>query len=281
MPAVVENLIFDLGFHSGEDTDFYLKKGFSVVGIEANPDLVANATVRFKEALRQGRLHLICGAIAPPSAGEKVDFYANPNNTEWGTIMPDWSSRNEILGYSSQRIEVPRVDIADVFRSHGVPFYLKIDVEGVDRLILEELYSVECLPRYVSVESEKIDFAELGREMELLKGLGYKKFNVVQQSSIPGTKLKTRTIDGQEFEYVFAQHSSGCFGGDLSSPWLTYTEALEAYRVVFQRYKYFGDNSIVLRRLPKTAQQLARMLYRLATGYRGPLPGWFDTHASL
>ncbi len=164
MPAVVENLIFDLGFHSGEDTDFYLKKGFSVVGVEANPDLVANARIRFQDAIAQGRLHLICGAIAPASAGEKVNFYANPNNSGWGTIMPDWSSRNEMLGYSSKRIEVPRVDIAEVYRSHGVPFYLKIDVEGVDRLILEELTSVECLPQYVSVESEKVDFDQLRGE---------------------------------------------------------------------------------------------------------------------
>jgi FkbM family methyltransferase len=281
MPAVVKNLIFDLGFHSGEDTDFYLKKGFSVVGVEANPDLVANAAVRFQDAITQGRLHLISGAIAPASAGEKVVFYANPNNSGWGTIMPDWSSRNEMFGYSSERIEVPRVDIADVYRSHGIPFYLKIDVEGVDRLILEELASVDCLPQYVSVESEKVDFDQLRGELELLKRLGYKKFKVVQQSDIPGTKLRTCTIDGREFEYVFAPHTSGPFGGDLPSPWLTYAEALEEYRAVFRRYKYFGDQSVVLRKLPKRAQQLARALYRMSTGYKGPLPGWFDTHASL
>ena len=97
MAAVVKNLIFDLGFHSGEDTDFDLKKGFSVVGIEANPHLVANAAVRFQDAITQGRLHLISGAIAPASAGEKVAFYANPNNSGWGTIRPDWSRETKCL----------------------------------------------------------------------------------------------------------------------------------------------------------------------------------------
>jgi hypothetical protein len=29
------DLIFDVGFHRGEDTDFYLKKGFRVVAVEA------------------------------------------------------------------------------------------------------------------------------------------------------------------------------------------------------------------------------------------------------
>ena len=136
MPPVVKNLIFDVGFHSGEDTDFYLRKGFSVVGIEAAPDLVANALIRFQDAIARGRLHVISGAIAPASAGKEVIFYANPDNPIWGTIMEDHSSRNEMLGYSSERIKVPRVDIAEIYRSYGIPFYLKIDVEGADRLIL-------------------------------------------------------------------------------------------------------------------------------------------------
>lgn len=34
------NLIYDVGLHRGEDTDFYLKKGFHVVALEANPELV-------------------------------------------------------------------------------------------------------------------------------------------------------------------------------------------------------------------------------------------------
>ena len=33
------SIIFDIGMHCGEDTDFYLKKGFTVVGVEANPEL--------------------------------------------------------------------------------------------------------------------------------------------------------------------------------------------------------------------------------------------------
>ena len=42
-----QNLIFDVGLHKGEDTDFYLKKGFSVVAFEADPDLVAACQERF------------------------------------------------------------------------------------------------------------------------------------------------------------------------------------------------------------------------------------------
>jgi FkbM family methyltransferase len=34
-----KTLIYDVGAHKGEDTKFYLAKGFSVVAIEASPEL--------------------------------------------------------------------------------------------------------------------------------------------------------------------------------------------------------------------------------------------------
>jgi FkbM family methyltransferase len=280
MNAVVENLIFDVGLHSGEDTDFYLKKGFSVVGFEAVPDLVEQATARFGKAIAEGRFHIVAGAIAPAAAGEKVAFYANPGNPIWGTIVADFASRNQLLGYPSERIEVPRVDMAEMFKLHGMPFYLKIDVEGADRLILEELKKFKDRPQLLSLESEKVEIDKLRAEMDILRDLGYKKFKIVQQANIPGSKLRTRALDGQAFDYVFAYNTSGPFGEDLPTPWLTYAEALREYDAVFQRYKYFGDYSFVAK-MPRTAQKIARTLYRIGTGHRGPLPGWFDTHASL
>jgi hypothetical protein len=36
------DLICDVGFHRGEDTAFYLKKGFRVVAFEAHPRLAEN-----------------------------------------------------------------------------------------------------------------------------------------------------------------------------------------------------------------------------------------------
>ena len=36
-----KDLIYDVGMHKGEDTEFYLRKGFRVIAIEADPDLVS------------------------------------------------------------------------------------------------------------------------------------------------------------------------------------------------------------------------------------------------
>jgi len=47
------DLIFDLGANHGEDTEFYLSKGFRVVSLEANPDLVSRLQHKF--SARDGR----------------------------------------------------------------------------------------------------------------------------------------------------------------------------------------------------------------------------------
>jgi FkbM family methyltransferase len=277
---MMENLIYDVGLHKGEDSEFYLRKGFSVIGIEADPELIASARVRLGDAIALGTLTLVEGAVAPASMGDGVAFYRNRGNSVWGTIRPEWMSRNEMLGCPSDRREVNRIDIAQVFRSSGIPFYLKIDIEGADHLVLDALKEFEDRPQYVSLESEKINFDALKYEMELLKSLGYSSFKIVQQETIGGSEIQTRTVDGQSLTYVFEPGSSGPFGDDIPGPWLNYDDALEEYVRIFRRYRLFGDYS-PLRAMPMKLQSLVKKFYRVATGTTGPLPGWFDTHAKL
>ena len=47
-----KKLIYDVGMHKGEDSDFYLKKGFRVVGFEADPDLAELCRQRFSKQIK-------------------------------------------------------------------------------------------------------------------------------------------------------------------------------------------------------------------------------------
>ena len=91
-------LIFDVGMHKGEDTDYYLRRGFNVVGIEANPELAELCKIRFQDAIARERLHIVEGAIAPSSTEKTVTFFKNTLSV-WGTIDPGWSARNASLGW--------------------------------------------------------------------------------------------------------------------------------------------------------------------------------------
>lgn len=278
MTDLKPNLIYDVGLHLGEDTDFYLSKGFNVIALEANPQLASVCRARFERAITSGQLRVIEGAIAPSSAGHSVTFYRNLRASIWGTVDAAWAERNAKEGFESETIELPRVDIGDVYRKFGIPFYLKVDIEGVDRLALSALKQFEARPRYISIESEKVDFDELCAELSLLRDLGYSKFKVVQQSTVPGSSVRTRRLDGGEFEYVFEMHASGPFGDDIPQPWLNFEEAHEAYARIFESYRRYGDTSR-LGRSPALIRKLIKKSYRMFTGRA--LPGWHDTHASL
>jgi FkbM family methyltransferase len=268
------NLVFDVGLHMGEDTEFYLKKGFHVVAFEANPNLVDYCKAKFSSQIATGQLHIVDGAIAPEVYGDYITFYESSNSI-WGTIDQTWDKRNLNLGASSTAIDVKRIDIRNIFEGFGIPFYLKIDVEGVDNYVVDELRKLTSRPKYVSIESEKVNLDDLNSQLDTLRELGYKKFKVVQQENIPGKKIISEDLGGIKFEHIFPIHSSGPFGEEVPQPWLDYERAAERYKKIFFNYRLFGDGS-VLQQLKLT--RIVRRFGRLAGM---PLPGWYDTHASL
>jgi len=265
-------LIFDVGMHRGEDTDFYLKKGFRVIGFEAEPTLVAHCRTRFADEIRAGRLTIIEGAVVDGAHKRgTVKFYRNNAKDGWGTVQDDWVKRNESLGASSHTIEVKAIDFAEYLRRYGIPHYLKIDIEGSDILCLKALLGFEQKPNYVSIESEKISFSKLKEEFRLLEELGYRSFKIVQQVTIPG--MRTKVCDS---EYEFEHGASGLFGEDLPGKWKNRRQVLMQYRVILLLYSLYGDygklNSYRLGRI-------SRDLLAKITGK--PIPGWYDTHAKL
>ena len=61
------DLVFDIGLHNGDDAAYYLDLGYLVVGVEANPLLAAQCTLRFENEIRQGRMKVInAGVLKEP-----------------------------------------------------------------------------------------------------------------------------------------------------------------------------------------------------------------------
>lgn len=277
MPAD-NQLIFDVGMHKGEDTAFYLRKGFRVVAFEADPDLAQACRRRFPKEIASGLLTIVEGAICEPGAGDPlrrtVTFYRNVDNSVWGTVDSNWAGRNEYLGTKNQKIEVPIVDFGQCLRQYGTPHYLKIDIEGMDRLCLKALTTIEGRPNYISIEAEKVNFDQLLEEFEILSELGYTRFKAVQQSGISTQHEPNPPAEGRFANQRFAEGSSGLFGADLPGHWQDRPTILAAYRRIFWLYRLFGDRAL----LPRFAvgRLLIKVLMRL---FKRPIPGWFDTHA--
>lgn len=271
-----KNLIYDVGMHQGQDTDFYLKKGFEVVGFEANPANVAFCRKRFAAAIDQRRLTIIEGAIVENAAANRqatVRFYLNQNHSFWGSTSDDWAYRNEVLGTTNEMIEVGAIDFGAAVERHGIPFYLKADIVGSEMICLRALREFENKPEYISIRSEKVIFDRLREEFRLLEQLGYDKFKAIQQSF---AHLQTTFVhaSGEEITHRFEEGGSGFFGEETEGRWKTSEHILKEYRKIFTLYWLFGDYSYLIQ--TRKGKKLIAQMERIA---RRPLPGWYDTHA--
>ena len=269
-----DDMIFDVGVHKGEDSAFYLAKGFRVIGFEADPQLAKVIRQRFQSEIRSGRFQLVEGAIT--DATGEVTFYKNASSTQFGTLYPKWRHRNEQMGHEQEAVSVTTVNFADALAQYGVPHYMKIDIEGADHLCLDALMACEVAPDYLSLESDKTDLIAIKAEISALQSLGYVRFKAVQQRFIHRKKAQVKALSNETITYGFERGASGPFGSDLAGHWISADELTERYMRIFENYRRWGDETVWKRnRVMKLGLDAAEILSGIA------LPGWYDTHAAL
>jgi FkbM family methyltransferase len=270
MRAAEQNLIYDVGAHKGEDTEFYLKKGFSVVAIEANPVLYLALAKKFEEFVKGGRLVLLNVAISD-HPGEVALFVSD--KSDWGTTDQEWANRNERLGFPSQPVIVKSDRLETILQRHGIPYFLKIDIEGADLLCLHALKGFDVRPKFLSIESNKVSWKKLKAELSLLESLGYTRFKAINQGRVPHQQQPNPPKEGVFVSHCFENGSSGLFGEESPGLWMYRAIVTTKYYLIFVRYKLFGDNTFGSRILLKLSKRFPQCL-RLQ-------PSWYDTHAKL
>jgi FkbM family methyltransferase len=275
-----EDLIFDVGMHKGEDTKFYLCKGYRVIGIEADPDLVELCSKRFAEEISTGQLKIIQGAIVKESQVNNqanVTFYKNLKYPSRGTINNQWKDRNTRSGYPSKAIKVRGISFKEILCEHGIPYYLKIDIEGADMICVEDLRHFTNKPSYLSIESDRTSIFSIIKELRTLNELGYNQFQAVQQSANHIINAITQTRNGNMISLSFESNSSGFFGAELKNKWKSLARIILHYGAIRIRYMIFGDDSLLFLLIGRHR----RRFFNRLTAYITPVkfPGWYDTHA--
>lgn len=280
-----KDIIYDIGMHKGEDTEFYLRKGFRVIGFEADPELARLCRNHLKGFIDQGQLTVVEGAIVNLDSievgQEKALFDRNDDASDWGTVCADWAERNVRLGTSNSMLEVDVIDLPSIMLQYGIPHYMKIDIEGNDMVCVDALRQFRERPDYVSIESDKTSFAHIKHEIDTLVDLGYNSFQAVQQSAMPHSQsppypAREGNYAAQRFEYG----SSGLFGSELGGDWKSKHEILRRYRIIRLGYYLLGDDGIVSQSDLLRALRLRLLIFRFLTHFsKAAVPGWYDTHA--
>ena len=273
-----DRLIYDVGMHRGEDTEYYLKKGFFVIGFEADPHLADYCRTRFPREIEEQRLVIVEGAIVDPAllspSQRTTAFFRNLQNSVWGTLYSDWAERNAILGTNSEVIHVNVVNFGECLKRYGIPYYIKVDIEGADTACLKALEGFQARPAFVSIESEKVVFRKLREELNLLERLGYTEFAAVQQGNVDSQQAPSPSREGVYAPHSFQFGSSGLFGRELPAAWKSKVQITRTYRKIFLSYRMVGDSSFL-----KRFRGGKKLIDWLAKRLRRPIPGWYDTHA--
>jgi FkbM family methyltransferase len=164
------DLIYDVGLHNGDDTAFYLSRGYRVVAVEADPRLAKQARVRFEREIRQGRLTVLNVAVGPKEG--LVQFWICDLVSQWSSLDRAVASR---MGMSHHPIDVYSRPFSDILREHGIPYYLKVDIEHYDRYCVEAIDAADR-PAYLSIEFNEIE------DLIALNRLGYSAFKIIYQT---------------------------------------------------------------------------------------------------
>lgn len=169
-----DSLCFDVGAHLGDRVSTWLNIGASVVAFEPQPKFAKYLTKKFKDV---SSFHL--ENIGLSGSEGKMNFnvcnryptLSSLQGKEWEAQLNKNSSLN-ITFDAIHEIEVSTLD--QMINKHGVPQFIKIDVEGHEHEVLKGLtQKVACL------SFEFLSFAEFNMQqcLDYMEGLGYQKFN--------------------------------------------------------------------------------------------------------
>jgi FkbM family methyltransferase len=189
-------LIFDVGANRGQRTDVFLRLGARVVAVD--PDA---ANQRLLSRKYHGRPVTIVGKAVSDSEREETLRTTSPGsglNTlsdKWVRTLADKPSKlGARVGYPlSQKVEA--TTLARLMEAHGVPRYIKVDVEG--------------------------------HELHVLRGLGrpvpFVSFEAILPEFAPETAECIRILNGLSAGGCF-NYSKDCYKGTCLEKWVTAEE---------------------------------------------------------
>jgi len=184
-------LAFDVGAHSGNRVSAFRRLGSRVVALEPQPDFAQWLRRRF------GRdAQVVVSQMALGQAPGQVELLASPRTPTVSTLSRDFVARagasESFKGVEWREGPMVRVDTLDaLIADHGVPDFVKIDVEGYELEVLRGLsqalpaVSFEFLPAVRDIALGCVD------RLEALAGAGRYRYAVSL-----GERLELLTPEG-------------------------------------------------------------------------------------
>jgi FkbM family methyltransferase len=167
-------LVFDVGAHVGDRVASFRRLGARIVAVEPQP-----ALVRVLKLLYGRSADVAIEAVAVGRTIGATSMMINADNPTVSTASPDFvSAARDAQGWETQRwtqsmsVQVTTLDA--LIGRHGLPVFIKIDVEGFEE---EALQGLSRAVRALSFEFTTIQRDVALACIERCVALGYVRFN--------------------------------------------------------------------------------------------------------
>ena len=214
----MKKIIYDFGCHNGSNIFYYLLKAETVVAVDANPELCKLIKLKFKKEIEQKRLIVENCIITHETSGLEKSFYIFEPLDVCSTIYPEtklFYGDKRLKKSDYKEIKVVQKNILEILDTYGAPYYIKIDLEHYDHVILNEIFSNNIRPKYISAECHNIKVFNI-----MLGQNDYKYFKLVNGNFPKFVKYRIKDLKGSEIEHKFSDHSAGPCCEDIQGNWL-------------------------------------------------------------
>jgi len=253
----MSELVFDIGMHNGDDTAYYLARGYRVVAVEANPTMCATARELFADEISAGQLSVRNVGIAE-TRGE-MDFWVS-SQTEWSSFHAENATKG---GAQATSIRVETMPFQQLIEEEGTPVFVKIDIEMNDSLCLRGLAAAGSRPAYLSIE---VSHAHADADTKLLDSLGYRSFKCIRQNDL--REITPRNV-------VYQEESRRALKGLESLSQRLFSRIRQNdLREISPRNEDQEESRRVLKGLERLARIGIRSVVRRLRYRRRPVNGW-------
>lgn len=180
-----------------------------MVAVEPNPSLANEIKNKYLDLISQGKLIVKNAAIvkASESVQESTIFFVNRLSDVGSTLLSNPKSDDYYP------ITVSTVSCTSLVQEYGHPYFVKIDIEGMDEDILADMFRYKIFPKYLQ--------AEFYPGSDVLSVMarhgGYSRFRFIDGPSVSRRykKVRIKTVSNGNEYFQFAHGTAGPFGSDI------------------------------------------------------------------
>jgi FkbM family methyltransferase len=166
-------IVFDIGANVGQTTDEFLEGYDKIICFEPNPNLITLLKTKFN-----GNSKVIIEELALSDKNEIKTF--NISNADvLSTFSDDWMFNSRFTNNTynwNTKIDVKTITLDEVIDKYGIPYFIKVDVEGYEYEVFKGLSKL-LNNTYFAFEWAEEQYKIINETVRHLNYLGYNNFS--------------------------------------------------------------------------------------------------------